>query len=544
MSRPLRIALLLAICGVAFWWRLGYLGLIDPDEPFYAQTTREMLQAHDWVTPRIFGQPQFEKPILIYWLSMGSFRLFGASEFAARVPAALFATLLVFMTWAFASRLLGRRTGFLSAVVLATGVEFIISARMMLTDMVFAAFVCGSAFSLWFAAREERLRERWFLAACALSGLAVLTKGPLGLLLPLFALAALLVRRARPLPARPASIALGLAIFAVIALPWYAIMLRMYGSQYFDSFFLHENVGRFFHAEHPSNNHFYYYLVVLAGGSIPWMPVLAVLVRRARDAALWSELPRFLTVWGLLCLVFFTLAASKLPSYALFLFVPLSILIGHALAALLDGGARDRVEVWGMGALGLVQAAAFLVAPRLTPYAVLAWPLGLVGGCLAIAFLLQTWRVSVPWVAVSAAAAPALVVACLGWAGPTLDDILSARSLAGTIAGDVRASEPVMASPILARGVLYYSHHPVTVLSGRARPFYTPHPLPVVVGADGLTRYLGEKGSALCALTARDWARLRPGLPPGRWTVQDTCGDKVLARVSAAPGSPPGSPTP
>jgi 4-amino-4-deoxy-L-arabinose transferase-like glycosyltransferase len=538
MTRPLRIALLLVICGVAFWWRLGYLGLIDPDEPFYAQTTREMLQAHDWVTPRIFGQPQFEKPILIYWLSMGSFRLFGPSEFAARVPAALFATILVFMTWAFASRQLGGREGLLSAVVLATAVEFIISARMMLTDMVFAAFVCGSAFSLWFAAREERLRDRWFLAACGLCGLAVLTKGPLGLLLPLFALAALLLQRARPLPARPASIALGLAVFTLIAVPWYAIMLRMYGSQYFDSFFLHENVGRFLHAEHPGNNRPYYYLAVLVGGSIPWMPVLAVLVRRARNAGFWSGLPRYLAAWGLLCLVFFTLAASKLPSYVLFLLVPLSILIGHALAALLAEGARDRAETWAMGALALVQAAAFLIAPRLTPYSVLAWPLGLVGGCLAIAFLLQTWRASVPWVAVSALAAPVLVVACLGWAGPTLDDILSTRTLARGIAGEVRVSEPVMASPILARGVFYYSHHPVTVLSGKARPFYTPHPLPIVVGVGGLVGYLRSEGSALCALTASDWARLGPKLPRNSWIVQDTRGDKVIARLSAAPEIP------
>ena len=533
MSRPLRIALLLLVCGIAFWWRLGYLGLIDPDEPFYAQTTREMLRAGDWVTPRIFDHPQFEKPIAIYWLSMASFRAFGATEFAARFPAALFATLLVFLTYAFAARVLGRRTGFLAAIVLATGVEVIVSARMMLTDMVFAAFVCGSAFALWLAAAEERLRERWFLAACALSGLAVLTKGPLGLLLPGLALAALLVTRRSPIPSRPAPLIAGAALFAVVAIPWYAIMLRLYGWLYFDSFLMHENVSRFFHAEHPGNNRVYFYPGILIGGSIPWMPLLGVLALRARGGALWSAVPRWLGAWGLLCLLFFTLAASKLPSYVLFLFVPLSILLGHALETLLREGTRSPAERWTMAALGLAQAAAFLAAPRLTPYATLAGPLALVGGCLLVALLLQARRVSTPWTVASAATAPVLVLACLGWAGSTMDGILSTRALAKTVAADAASSGPVLTSPILARGVAYYTSRPVAVLSTRPQPFYTPHPLPVVVGAEGLARYVDSQGPSLCVLTNGDWRRFHSNLLGDSWSVEDTRGDKVVARVSA-----------
>ncbi len=539
MSRPLRLALLLLVCGIAFWWRLGYLGLIDPDEPFYAQTTREMLQAGDWVTPRIFDHPQFEKPIAIYWLTMASFRAFGATEFAARFPMALFATLLVFLTYAFASRVLGRRTGFLAAIVLATSVEVIISARMVLTDMVFAAFVCGSAFALWLAAAEERLRERWFLAACALSGLAVLTKGPLGLLLPGLALAALLVMRRSPLPSRAGPLVAGAVLFAVIAVPWYAIMLRMYGRLYYDSFIVHENVSRFFHAEHPSNNKVYFYPGILIGGSIPWMPLLGVLALRARSAAVWSAAPRWLGAWGLLCLLFFTLAASKLPSYVLFLFVPLSILLAHALETLLRGGTRTPAERWTMAGLGLAQAAAFLVAPKVTPYAALAWPLALVGGCLLVALLLQVRRVSTPWTVASAATAPVLVLACLGWAGPTVDDILSTRALVKTVTADAASSRPVLTSPILARGVTYYSDRPVAVLSTRPQPFYTPHPLPVVVGVEGLSRHVASEGSSLCVLTASDWNRFHDKLPGDTWSVEDRRGGKVVARVSAAAGAVP-----
>src|SRR5262249_35432983 len=102
---------LLLVCALVFWWRLGRLGLIDPDEPLYAQPTTEMLASHDWMTPRIFGHPQFEKPILFYWLAMGSFSVLGPGELAARAPAALFGTLLVLMTYGFGARAFGRRSG-------------------------------------------------------------------------------------------------------------------------------------------------------------------------------------------------------------------------------------------------------------------------------------------------------------------------------------------------------------------------------------------------------------------------------------------------
>src|SRR5436190_15152446 len=129
------LILILLLCSVIFWWRLGRLGLIDPDEPFYAQTATEMLARHDWLTPRIFGRPQFEKPILFYWLAMSSMALLGSNEFAARAPAALFGTALVVLTYWFGARTLGRRAGRLAAMVLASTLAIAVTSRMMLTDV-------------------------------------------------------------------------------------------------------------------------------------------------------------------------------------------------------------------------------------------------------------------------------------------------------------------------------------------------------------------------------------------------------------------------
>ena len=530
-NRLPRVGLLLLICGIAFWWRLGYLGLIDPDEPFYAQSSREMAQAHDWVTPRIFDQPQFEKPIFIYWLSMGSFRIFGDNELGVRAPAAVFATLLVFMTWAFGARMFNPRAGLLSAIVLATGAEYFVSARMILTDMVFATFVCGSVFSLWLASRSERRRDAWFVFACALSGLAVLTKGPLGLLIPAFAAVALWLAREHPLPRRFPPAAVGLAVFAAIAVPWYAIMMNEFGRTYFDAFFLHENVHRFFHAEHRNNNHFYYYPAVLIAGSVPWTPALVTLFGRARRAAMWEGSPRFLILWILFCLGFFTLAQSKLPSYVLFLFVPLALLIGRALDTLADGGV-ERYEKWAMWTLGAAQVAPFLVAPRIPTYGELMWPLGIVAACLVIALILQARRAWTAWIAVTASSALLLPVVCLTWTGPAVDAIVSTRALSKEILRELHPSETLLASPILIRGVFYYTHHPVIVLSDRDHPFYTPHPLPVVRSRE-LNRYLIGKDGALCAVSGHDWARMEPELRHDGWVVQDTTGGKVIVRSPA-----------
>jgi hypothetical protein len=182
-----------------------------------------------------------------------------------------------------------------------------------------------------------------------------------------------------------------------------------------------------------------------------------------------------------------------------------------------------------MGALGAAQVAPFLVAPRIPTYRDLAWPLGFVAACLVIALILQVRRVWAGWIAVTASSALLLPVVCLAWAGPAVDAIVSTRALSKEILRGLRPSEALLASPLLVRGVFYYTHRPVSVLSDREHPFYTPHPLPVVRSRD-LDRYLIGKDGALCAVSAHDWARVEPELSRDGWVVQDTLGGKVLAR--------------
>ena len=169
-TRRRDLAILLAVCAVAFWWQLGRLGLSDPDEPFYAQTAREMIARREWLVPHIFGAPQFEKPVLYFWLTIASYEILGFTELAGRLMPALFATILVVLTWLFARRLFGARAALCAGLVLATGVECTALSRLMLTDVVFTVFVCGSMFALWKALEDETRRRAWLVVHGASSG--------------------------------------------------------------------------------------------------------------------------------------------------------------------------------------------------------------------------------------------------------------------------------------------------------------------------------------------------------------------------------------
>src|SRR5213592_1717574 len=136
MGERARLALLLALCALLFFLGLGTLGLTDRDEGSNAEAAREMVQSGDWLTPTLNGAPRFAKPILIYWLIACSYLVFGVSEFAARLPSALFGTLLVLMQYAFAKRLLGPTVGFRAALMLLLNFEVMAIGRMVLTDMV------------------------------------------------------------------------------------------------------------------------------------------------------------------------------------------------------------------------------------------------------------------------------------------------------------------------------------------------------------------------------------------------------------------------
>ncbi|PYQ11575.1 MAG: hypothetical protein DMH00_07815 [Acidobacteria bacterium] len=313
------LLLLLAIASLLLFPLLGKQGLTDPDESAYVESVREMMDRGDWLVPRLYGQPILDKPILVYWVIGASFQLFGKSELSARLPTAMAALGLLFAVWRL-GKLTHKRdgAGFLSALVLLSSLEFVLMGRAAVTDMFLTLFctlgILCYAETLW--AGGSRLLP---LVGAACIGLAVLTKGPLGLLIPGMVLGACFVAslgRHRIGTIRPLASA---AVFAAVTFPWY-VAIAVLSPDLVKEFIVGGNLGRFLSAEHRPQPPLYYAVVLLIG-FLPWSAFLPGALSRVLAAGYRGDrrhgrllLP---ALWLLVLLVFFTLAASKLPSYIL-----------------------------------------------------------------------------------------------------------------------------------------------------------------------------------------------------------------------------------
>jgi 4-amino-4-deoxy-L-arabinose transferase-like glycosyltransferase len=555
---------LFALTAFLFWWRLDHLGLIDPDEPFYAQTTREMVQRNDWTTPYIFGQPQFEKPIFFYWQTMLAQKIFGDNELAARAPSALFATALVFLVWIFGRKVLGERAGFFAALVLATGMIVVFMARLMLTDISLAFFITAALYGLWMAAHDEERRDRWVIFQFVMSGLATLTKGPIGVMLPAFGgLAYLWLTKTRS-PLRGRGLWIGLALWAVIVVPWYAWTLAGPNGAYFwEEFFYRDNYLRFVSAEHPRMNmlgpiyvsgvHFYPEMLLL--GMLPWLPLaLATMVRG------WHQARESRGVLFVICaivpsLLFITAAQSKLPSYGFFLYPPFALLMGHMLGQWWEFGLRGRGEKIYAGAFAVIQAVAPVVATLVAPkYADAQIYAMIIGVPLAVAAVLLIMGQLRAWAVASVAASVTIIAVAFTGLAPQIEGQASSRIIGTAIRDFRRPGEPVLTVKFMVRSVAYYNHEdPAAVFAGNAQPWFSPHPIKVLVSSEengfkGLSDFLAEHGSAIIAAQPSDLRRISD--PKGGF--QGKCekllevGDRVLFRVTPSPrvtGSSDAAPT-
>jgi 4-amino-4-deoxy-L-arabinose transferase-like glycosyltransferase len=317
--------LLAGFCAFLFLYGLGQFGLIGADEPRYAQVAREMLERHDWITPTLGGQAWLEKPPLYYWQAMFAYRIFRVSDWAARLPSVLDATLLVLAVYFFLRRF---RPGaeLDGALITASSAGIVGYARAASMDMALtAAFTIGMLG--WWAWREsgKKIYLAMFYGFIALGTLA---KGPVApflacLVIVLYALA---VRKSRLilktlwLP--------GVVLFCAIALPWYfAVQIR--NPEFFREFIVEHNLGRFSQNLYHHTEPFWYYAPVTALAVAPWTVfMIAALVRpvrawraqrslRAAEHGLNVEFSVFTCCCLIVPLLFFSLSQSKLPGYIL-----------------------------------------------------------------------------------------------------------------------------------------------------------------------------------------------------------------------------------
>ena len=376
-----------------FFLGLTATGLLGPDEPRYAAIGREMARSGDWVTPRLWGEPWFEKPALVYWMTGLAFRAGLGEEMAPRLPVALMgAAFLLFYYWIL-RREFGSRAAFFATAILGTSAAWLGLSHVGVTDLpMTAAFSAAMLLGLRLVGRplpdgrgSEGVSEPRALAsgvpAGALLGLAVLAKGlvPLVLALPLVWMAR---RRLKQL-LDPAVI----AAFLLVAGPWYVLCALANGPRFLEEFFLKHHFSRVWSGVLQHEQPVWFYVPVLMAGLFPWTPLVALLFRRSayRDAR-----RRFLLLWALFGLVFFSLTVNKLPGYLLPLVPAVSALMGLELTE----AKRAR---------GLLAGCALLLA--LLPLAAAVLPGALLEG------LRRAAVGEVRWVA----SAPAVILAVAVW---------------------------------------------------------------------------------------------------------------------------------
>ena len=313
--------LLAGFCGFLFFFGLAYFGLIGADEPRYAQVAREMLARHDWITPTLGGKPWLEKPPLYYWQAMLAYGLFGVSDWAARLPSAVDATLMVVAIYLFLKRF---RPGFQldGALMTASAAGIIGFARAASTDMPLAA-TFTIALLAWYAWYESESRRFLAIFYCFLA-LGMLAKGPVA---PLFAAIIIVIFAAAKSDYRLLWRTLwvpGILLFCVLAFPWY-IAVQIKNPEFFrDLCSSAQSCALRDESLSPSRA-----ILVLRSGYAAWLDSVDRVCggvlgrkrsrcggRRDRRCLIRKDaLNVFLVIWLAVPVVFFSLSQSKLPGY-------------------------------------------------------------------------------------------------------------------------------------------------------------------------------------------------------------------------------------
>ncbi|HTM13364.1 MAG TPA: glycosyltransferase family 39 protein [Bryobacteraceae bacterium] len=426
---------------------LGGVGFLGPDEPRYASIGREMARSGDGITPRLDGQPWFEKPPLTYWLTAAGHLAGLPDEWAARLPQALIsAAFLVFFYFTLA-REFSAWMAMAATAMLATSGGWMAYSFAALTDLPMSAALGAAMLILLFDPRRAVL-------AGALLGLSILAKGfvPVVLIAPLF-----LVARGKRM--------VTLASAVTVAAPWFVLCWLRNGSAFWNDFFWKQHVARFLT---PSLEHvqpFWYYIPVLLAGLFPWTPLAALLARRG----LYSDRRvLLLAAWALYGLIFFSVARNKLPGYLLPLFPALAIVLAAGLET-------APVKAWWLAACALLLVGLPTVAGIL-PDALLAglsrshvaFALGgLVFMAAAASVWWLAWKQQTEAALLSVALAAGIGAVYLKYSTfPALDRTVSVRSFWRTHQSEVSDGCVDGVSRTWQYGLNYYAGHEIPECAG------------------------------------------------------------------------------
>jgi 4-amino-4-deoxy-L-arabinose transferase-like glycosyltransferase len=521
-SRSNDLVALLIVASLAILAGLGNGTFWEPDEPRFAEATRQMFARRDFVTPYLNGAPRFEKPILFYWTQAASFVVFGDNEFAARLPSALAGVGIVFLVYLIGAQIAPRRAALISGFVIATMFRFVTFARIGLTDVPVMFFIVAALYGFVRAVRPASGGDRrwgpasagpsgaWVLIAWACIGLGVLTKGPVGVLpVAIWAMYAALTRnwslfaRTRPL--------IGMTLALAIVLPWYLIMIVQHGRAFTDFALGHEIVERMLSEESfgaPARG-FFYYFKIWPGDAAPWSVLFVASV--GWIAWQWSSLDHtvrqpviFAAAWFICVFLLFSLSRSKVPHYVLPAYPAAALLIGIFVDRLAD--TRRDALWWGV------------------PMAVIA--LASIAAAAATGVLLDVLSpgdTAMKWLVPAVLTAGAAAIGVAIWKRAPVPAVLALTCMLAAVFASIgmfvvpRVIEPFKPMPLLAREAIKSSRADTPVgLLGRyglsSAIYYSRRHVVALNGDDDTVSFLSAHPGAVCVMPMTDFERLAPRL--------------------------------
>jgi 4-amino-4-deoxy-L-arabinose transferase-like glycosyltransferase len=497
------LAMVGLVTGLALFAGLGRATLWEPDEPRFAESTREMFERGDFLTPHFNGAPRFEKPILLYWLQAAAFCIVGETEFGARLPGAIAGLGTVFLVYLLTSRVATRRAALVAALALATMFRFVTIARTGLTDIPVLFFIVGALYG--FVHQTDRGSRVSLMFAWSCVGIGILTKGPVGLLpVAVWATYAAVTRdvglwlRVQPM--------LGLPLAFAIAVPWYGAMAAAHGRGFVDFALDHEIVERAVaEASFAPTRSFLYYFKVWPGDAAPWS---ALFVAAAIwTAARWRTVDNstrkpivFALAWFLCVFLLFSFARSKVTHYVLPAYPAAALLIGVFVDRLADTG--DDAIWWRvpLAAIACLSIAAALATALMLD--VLAQGESLFVRCLVpaalmtggTAIIVETWRRALLAAVSTVAVMLAIVFAMIG-------SIVIPRVI-----------EPLKPMPLLARGAAQTAPDaPLGLLGGygfSSLVYYSHGQVQLLDDVDTAVAFLSGDTHPLCVMPAADFEQV------------------------------------
>jgi len=499
---------LLIVASLAIFAGLGNGTFWEPDEPRFAEATRQMFARGDFITPYLNGVPRFEKPILFYWMQAAAFAAFGENEFAARLPSALAGIAIALVLYLFAAEIASRRAALVAGLVMATMFRFVTFARIGLTDVPVMFFVVAALYG--FMRAVHRASPAWALVGWGCVGLGVLTKGPVGVLPVVIWATYAAFRRNWSLFARTRPLT-GATIALAIALPWYVVMVVQHGRAFTDFALGHEIVERMLSEESfgaPARG-FFYYLKIWPGDAAPWSVLFVASV--GWIAWRWSSVDRtvrqpamFAAAWFICVFLLFSLSRSKVPHYVLPAYPAAALLIGVFVDRLAD--TRDDALWWSvpMAMIALASIAA-------------AAATGLLLDVLAPGDTAVKWLVPATLAAGAAAIAVAIVKRALFRAVYALTWTLAAVFALIAVFVLPRVIEPFKPMPLLAREATISSKADTPIgLLGRygvsSVIYYSRRHVVELDGDDDTVVFLSAHPGAVCIMPMTDFERLAPRL--------------------------------